>query len=256
MGGGLASFLAPLRGTDPPCILLPASVRSDNGPCHSDNPPSPFALRISPFDVGPSPFGPENGSAGAREDGMPLRISEPERSEAPRAGPGEREDGSREGGWEPRQSDLGNTPSAPKTPDIAPTQFRPSHPLVAMCRPDSTPGAEAAAHKKPLCGVAYLAPWRENRFAGVRQRRKGPAAGFHAKAQSTQCRKRISWGLPAGQEIRLPEPRSRGPARRIRGHGHWGNTPRKSKIQIPDHQTPSTRRREPPERRTCASPLH
>ena len=47
---------------------------------------------------------------GAREDGMPLRISEPERSEAPRAGAGEREDGSREGGWEPHQSDLGNTP--------------------------------------------------------------------------------------------------------------------------------------------------
>ncbi len=41
---------------------------------------------------------------------MPLRISEPERSEAPRAGSGGREDGSREGGWEPRQSGLGNTP--------------------------------------------------------------------------------------------------------------------------------------------------
>ncbi len=46
---------------------------------------------------------------------MPLRISEPERSEAPRAGPGEREDGSREGVWEPRQSDLGNTPPKPET---------------------------------------------------------------------------------------------------------------------------------------------
>ena len=28
MGGGLASFFAPLRGTNPPCIRLPASVRS------------------------------------------------------------------------------------------------------------------------------------------------------------------------------------------------------------------------------------
>ena len=39
-------------------------------------------------------------------------------------------------------------------------------------------------------GLAYLAAWRENRFAGVRRGREGSAARFHAKAQSTQCRKR------------------------------------------------------------------
>ncbi len=32
--------------------------------------------------------------------------------------------------------------------------------------------------KNLLCGVAYLAAWRESRFAGVRRGRKGPAAGF------------------------------------------------------------------------------
>ena len=75
MGGGLASFFAPLRGTNPPCIRLPASVRSDNAPCHSDNPPSPFALRTPPFGIGPSPFGAENGRTGlAREGGNRVRA--------------------------------------------------------------------------------------------------------------------------------------------------------------------------------------
>ncbi len=89
VAGGLASFFASLRGTNPPCIRLPASVRSDTALAIR-------ALRTSPFAVRPSALGLRRSarSAGAREDGMPLRISEPERSEAPRAGPGEREDGS------------------------------------------------------------------------------------------------------------------------------------------------------------------
>ena len=78
-----------------PAVPSPACLRPiRHSPCHSDNPPSPFALRTSALGLRRSAR-----RTGAREDGMPLRISEPERSEAPRAGAGEREDGSREGGW-------------------------------------------------------------------------------------------------------------------------------------------------------------
>ena len=96
VAGGFASFFAPLRGTNPPCIRLPASVRSDT------------ALAIRTTRLRPSPFAPRTSalslrrsarSAGAREDGMPLRISEPERVRRPAPGPEDGRTGlAREGG--------------------------------------------------------------------------------------------------------------------------------------------------------------
>ncbi len=70
----------------------------------------------------------------------------------------------------------------------------------------SRKGAKYAMPQKDLFGtggLAYLAAWRENRFTEVRRVRKGSAARFHAKAQSTQCRKRISLGLAAWRTLRL-----------------------------------------------------
>ncbi len=69
VGGGLASFFAPLRGTKPPCIRLPAAVRSNTALSIRAPRTSHFALRTSAFGVGPSPFGLENGRTGARENG-------------------------------------------------------------------------------------------------------------------------------------------------------------------------------------------
>ncbi len=83
VGGGLASFFAPLRGTNPPCIRLPASVRSNTALTIRAT-----RLRTSHFALRRLGLRRSTRRTGAREDGMPLRISEPERSEAPRAGPG------------------------------------------------------------------------------------------------------------------------------------------------------------------------
>ncbi len=119
MAGGLASFFAPLRGTNPPCIRLPASVRSDNGPCHSDNPPSPFAPRTSHFALRPSALSLRRSArrTGARERGRTgcrSVFQNPNEVRRPAPGPENGRTGlAREGGnrvraiWATRPRDSG-----------------------------------------------------------------------------------------------------------------------------------------------------
>ncbi len=69
VGCGFASFFAPLRGTNPPCLRLPATVRSNTALTIRAPLTSHFALRTSHFGVGPSPFDPENGRTGLAKTG-------------------------------------------------------------------------------------------------------------------------------------------------------------------------------------------
>ncbi len=159
MGGGFCVLLCAVAWNQP-AVHSPACQRPiRHSPCHLGQP----ALRTSHFALRTSALGLRRSArrTGGRENGMPLRISEPERSEAPRAGAGERESGRREPGFGFREAGTAvhQERAAVKPEGVLPSwssvsfRSRPAPPGVRTRQPDLTQSREVRhAAKEILCG--------------------------------------------------------------------------------------------------------